>query len=538
MLNKKIVYFVAIVTSVALHGFGFKDLIEQAAKDLEAGLEEVARELESPSIERNQSQRQASPISTNNKGGKYSSRKTPSLEEQANAGDPNAQFSYALKQSKPSEMIKFLTLSADQGYAPALNKLGELYLEGAFLDYNTSFAEGKFLEAFEQGNAVAAYNLSLLYSDEDHQMLNEADAAKFLKEAAKLGLADAQAELGKSLIEDNRDAGLRWLELASNAGSEEASYTIAIYYDGQEDDVQAYKYFSKTKNSEIADAHYYLGKYLLYGWGVQVDEKSAYFHAQKGADLGSKLALNLKAECLEDGIGVESDPEEAFKIFATLAGEGMDIATYNLARCYKNGIGVEADQTLATKYYIDASELGYPYAHIYTGERLLIGNGIKKDFVKAKYYLEKARSVEDDLEYNMYAASLLGNIYLFGKGVEVDLEKAYELYLSSESTARNSRYHLGWMYEKGIYVDADIDNAINYYKRDDAYPRPANRLGEIYSKGIGGTTINMSDARAYYATAADTVYPNSKTESANAQLFLARAFYHDSIWDMTAQEAY
>ena len=60
----------------------------------------------------------------------------------------------------------------------------------------------------------------------------------------------------------------------------------------------------------------------------------------------------------------------------------------------------------------------------------------------------------------------LGNLYYQGKGVERDLEKAFECYMfgAKNYDIPEAQYALGRMYEKGEVAKQNMKEAIRWYK--------------------------------------------------------------------------
>jgi TPR repeat protein len=118
-------------------------------------------------------------------------------------------------------------------------------------DYATALREWRPLA--EQGNAIAQYNLGLLYRKGRGVPQDDVQARKWYDKAAVQGHAKAQYNLGtlyfngEGVPKDYQQA-LRWFRLAADQGEAIAQTKIAIMYeDGQgvpHDRVQAYTWYS------------------------------------------------------------------------------------------------------------------------------------------------------------------------------------------------------------------------------------------------------------------------------------------------------
>ncbi len=92
-------------------------------------------------------------------------------------------------------------------------------------------------KATKYNNPVAIYNLGVLYLDGAGAEKDAAKALELFKQAADLGLPDAQYEYGRILYveKENRKEGLEWLKKARENGSQSARFLlVCIYYEGDE----------------------------------------------------------------------------------------------------------------------------------------------------------------------------------------------------------------------------------------------------------------------------------------------------------------
>ncbi|HSL06224.1 MAG TPA: tetratricopeptide repeat protein [Nitrospiraceae bacterium] len=118
-------------------------------------------------------------------------------------------------------------------------------------DYATALREWRPLA--EQGDALAQYNLGVLYRKGRGVPQDDVQARQWYEKAAVQGLAKAQFNLGTLYfngegVPKNYQQALRWFRLAADQGEALAQTKIAIMYDeGQgvpKNIVQAYKWYS------------------------------------------------------------------------------------------------------------------------------------------------------------------------------------------------------------------------------------------------------------------------------------------------------
>ena len=118
-------------------------------------------------------------------------------------------------------------------------------------DYATALREWRPLA--EQGDALAQYNLGVLYRKGRGVTQDDVQARKWYDKAAVQGHAKAQYNLGtlyfngEGVPKDYKQA-LRWFRLAADQGEAVAQTKIAIMYEDAQgvphDLVQAYKWYS------------------------------------------------------------------------------------------------------------------------------------------------------------------------------------------------------------------------------------------------------------------------------------------------------
>jgi hypothetical protein len=118
-------------------------------------------------------------------------------------------------------------------------------------DYATALREWRPLA--EQGDALAQYNLGVLYRKGRGMPQDDVHARQWYEKAAAQGQAKAQYNLGTLYLNGegvpkNNQQALRWFRLAADQGEALAQTKIAIMYDeGQgvpQDFVQAHKWYN------------------------------------------------------------------------------------------------------------------------------------------------------------------------------------------------------------------------------------------------------------------------------------------------------
>jgi len=155
------------------------------------------------------------------------------------------------------------SLLAKQGNAVAQFNLGVMYEHGQHLPKNAKEAIQWYLLAADQGYAPAQFNLGNIFTKGEAVPQNFDRAASFYRAAAEQGYAPAQVNLGimyakgSGILQDHQLA-THWYRLAASQGNPTAQRNLAEAYDAglgiQQDPVLAYMWMNlaaaNAKNSD------------------------------------------------------------------------------------------------------------------------------------------------------------------------------------------------------------------------------------------------------------------------------------------------
>lgn len=318
--------------------------------------------------------------------------------------------------------------------------------------------------AAEQGNARAQYMLGMYYYTyycEDSSrflpwMEKAADAdnlkaIKFLADYYRFICDDMEPEQRKSL-------GRKWLyrmievltKKADKGVVSAAKSLMNLYVHDRPDDI------SENEGREAA---------LM--WHERLVEILR-SKAEKGTVKDKK---NL-ADALYDGCDAPEEidsclpdrTDEAVRLYEAISVEKKDGASYvNLAQTYSR----EGNGEKAFECYMKAAELGYTDAFYNVANAYLNGEGVERDFDKAFEWFQKSVASGDS-----YAKLKLAECYKRGAGCQRDYAAAMALYqqvagdksLKRYSFADVAEYELGNMYLKGLGVEVDLRKAYDYFK--------------------------------------------------------------------------
>lgn len=187
--------------------------------------------------------------------------------------------------------------------------------------------------AAEQGNALAQYNLGVLYSKGSGVRQNYKRAKEYYELAAQQGHANAQCSLGD------------------------------LYLDGKQgvsqDCERAVHYFELAVEQGHAWAQYKLGLLYKEGTDVKQDYKKAKQYYELAVEQGFAMAQCNLGSMYVKGTGVPIDYERARHLYELAVVQGCAEAQNNLGHLYKNGMGVPQDYEKAKRYYALAAKQGF-----------------------------------------------------------------------------------------------------------------------------------------------------------------------------------
>ena len=166
----------------------------------------------------------------------------------------------------PEEGIRWLTLSAMQGFDVAMYRLGKIYLQGEIVERNIGEALRWLWEADAQDNPYAQYLLGKLYMRGDDVDADYRTAEHMLEKSARQNNAYAKYSLAK-------------MHLQGQAWNSNIQYAIHLLTEAAEQGNQW--------------AEYQLGKLYLYGQGVDKNYELAVQLLTSAASKGNEYAQHL-----------------------------------------------------------------------------------------------------------------------------------------------------------------------------------------------------------------------------------------------------
>ena len=142
--------------------------------------------------------------------------------------DADCNASDELLKTDPGRAVAACSRLAERGDAIAQYNLGLMYLAGQGVNQDYGQAAKWFRKAAEQGDAPAQYNLGLIYQGGQSVKQDSVEAAMWYRKAAEQGYVYAQSILGFMYgtgegVPTDYVAAYLWLSLAAAAGDDDAS---------------------------------------------------------------------------------------------------------------------------------------------------------------------------------------------------------------------------------------------------------------------------------------------------------------------------
>ncbi len=276
------------------------------------------------------------------------------------------QLAYALYGDRRYDhAIELFGQLAEQGYRPAMRRLGYAYYNGNGVSKDEEKGVEWLTKAAEEGDGVAAFVLGERYEKGGDTLTEDAEAAKrwYLR---ALELYERGAE--EKLYHAAHMVG----EMHEFGNGVEKSYETARSW-----------YLRSAEDDENPVSMERLGLIYQHARGTEENFEEAFRWYKAAAERGSGLGMNQTGYFYHQGLGVGKDEQEAVGWYQKGAEAGNGVAMSNLAWCYDNGSGLETNPEEAGYWYLES------YLH---GEEL---DDISKEATKAMQERMKAEDIYD-----------------------------------------------------------------------------------------------------------------------------------------------
>jgi TPR repeat protein len=274
--------------------------------------------------------------------------------------------------------------------------------------------------------------------------------------------ADSLEKATELFVAKNYDEAFPIFLTLAKEGDPKAQGTLARMYGNgwgvQADDKEAYYWASRGVNKEDPTSQHVLG-YIhwqgLAGFPKSADQAILWF--EKAFKNGYSSSAHYLTEVYEHASHLSNHEEKAFYWAEQSASLGNAESMNKIARSFMWGLfGQKKDQRAALEWYEKSAAHGSADGYLYAGMVYMYGGSPIEDKLKAIKNLDTASTLGVD-----HATYFLARGYLFGDGaIEEDREKGYSLLkVLNQSDSK----HLGYELESVIYGEG-IDRPRNLQK--------------------------------------------------------------------------
>ena len=253
-------------------------------------------------------------------------------------------------------------------------------------DYNIALPGFKLMA--EQGNAIAQYNVGLMFANGQGVPKDEQKALVWYRKSADQGNPDAQYNLGlmyfygQGVQKDGQQA-TTWFRKSAAQGNANAQHNLGVLFDRGEgvpkDAQQAVMWYRKAAEQGYADAQFNLGSMYENGDGVPKDDQQAVMWFRKAAEQGNASAQASLGQKYYFGEGAPKNGHQALEWFRKAAEQGHASAQYNLGLAYYKGDGIPKDEQQSLEWFRKAAEQGHASAQYNLGLMYFKSQGVPKD---------------------------------------------------------------------------------------------------------------------------------------------------------------
>lgn len=353
-----------------------------------------------------------------------------------------------------------------------------------------------FLEAAQNGNAIAQYYIAHAYYDGSGVQADKQKAMEWMLKSAEQDHPYAQYACGmyyltgQEPVQQDTIKGIEWLQKAANAGMPEAQADLAAcYLEG--------RYVEKNE-----------------GKGVELLKMAA---AQ-----GNPNAVGILANYYIGQCEAEEDHQNGVLLLQSLATAGDVESQYNLGTCYLNQIGTKGlsqeqkvsnddlkkladgkeltDQQIGTYWMEKAADAGHPMAQQNMG-LLIINDIIPGDKTKGIEWIRK--SSDAGLPQSQYT---LGVLTLMGQaGIKANPKAGLELLQKAANAGfPQAQNDLGMIFLQGAYgIKPNLAQGFSWMKKAATVGMPSSMFYTAVCYATGqGTAANKAEARKWMQKAA------------------------------------
>lgn len=403
--------------------------------------------------------------------------------------------------------------------------LGLFYERGFAVERNYELANKWYSRSAVKGNSFAQYSLGCLYLSGAGIKKDYQKALIWFGKSSESEYSPAYYQLGRMYyngygVEKNLQFAFKWYKKAAEDNLPAAQHALSYMYktgEGCERNiVRAYYWVEKAAENDYEDAYYIVGKSYLEGICFEINYEKAYHYLKKGYEAFDTDCIESLADMYYSGLYVDKDVMKALDLYnksiecgntniffkvgkmyedENMIDEAIDLydmgskegdlkCIQRLGIMYYNGELVKRDTEKAIKYIEIAAENKAPHAMYMLAIAYLRVNKFGEDTTRiVKKLLEEAYELK-----SQFAAEYLAFLMLAEKkdGKDINEKKLLEyLEFGFINGVVGSLFQYGYIYEKGIAVEKNLERAYSYYRMaaDKDYVKSIVKLASWYKIG-------------------------------------------------------
>ncbi|RHZ89437.1 hypothetical protein Glove_14g31 [Diversispora epigaea] len=200
---------------------------------------------------------------------------------------------------------------------------------------------------------------------------------------------------GTKIIQKDKEKAFKLFDESAKKGSSLAQSCVGFCYSFgngiKKDEKKAFIMDLKSADRKNPVGLFDAGYDFIEGIGTIANERKGFQCYLEAAMLGNVKAYDLLGLCYQKGLGIMKNEEKAFEWYKKGAEAGYSGAFNNVGYCHLLGIGCERDEKRSLEFYLKSAEIGNPHGALRVGRFYHDDPVIKKDIIKAVYWLSKAK---------------------------------------------------------------------------------------------------------------------------------------------------
>lgn len=332
--------------------------------------------------------------------------------------DANSKYQMGLMLSEGDgknipEAVSFLNSATDNGHLSSAILMLNLY--GLDLADDSAFetAVKSIDDIVKKGNSWAANVVGNMYASGNIVQTDGKKAVEYLQAAAVSGTPASMHKLGEmyrdgTVVEQNLEKSVRWFKEGMRAGNMWSAVSLINMFGAGTADKETFDAALKALENMCITGNVStmrtLGSFYRNGTVVKPDSEKALHWLKTASRFGDSASKHMVGEIYRDGKGVEKNAPEALKWFMSAAEQGNVHSALAIIRMHDAKQTDEESFEYAFKRIEQLADGGNVTAIRTLGTMYLEGKSVTKDIEKAKKWFRKSATLGDVFSHNKLKA--------------------------------------------------------------------------------------------------------------------------------------